>query len=361
MAIMQFGKKIKELRLKKGFSIQALADLVGVSKPAIQQYEDDTINPSNKVLKKISEVFGVGVWHFFSGKQKKLSLIDFRDGYTLLNEEVEKNIILDEVKNYAQKYIELITIMNEKVSFENPIEDIQIRNFSDVEKAAKKLRKKWRIGDSPIDDVTSLLESKGFIIITLERPTNSQGVCGYIEDEGGNIPVIIVNTFQDKEVTRKRFTIIHELGHFVLIFHEELGKELREQMCNYFASAMLLVEDALISYIGKDRTSLSLKELIYLKETYGISIQAIIYRAKNVGLITEATKWKWLDIYNSWYDSKKDFGAYEKSEEKPRRFEGLISKAIAEKRISREKAVELTGIPLDQLDEIYNNKILEIQ
>ncbi|MFT3749061.1 MAG: XRE family transcriptional regulator [Agriterribacter sp.] len=357
---MQFGEKIKGLRLKKGYSIQALADLVGVSKPAIQQYEDDTICPSNMVLKKISEALGVGVWYFFSGKQKKLSLIDFRDGHTLINEDEEKNIILDEVKSYAQKYIELVAIMNEKIPFENPIEDVEIKGYPDVEKAAKKLRKKWRIGDSPIDDVTSLLESKGFIILTVERPTNSQGVCGYIEDEGSNIPVIIVNTFQDKEVTRKRFTIIHELGHLVLMFHAEMSKELREQMCHYFASAMLLVEDAMISYIGKDRTSLSLKELIYIKETYGISIQAIIYRAKNVGLINELTKRKWLDIYNTWYDSKKDFGSYEKSEEKPRRFESLTAKAIAEKRISREKAVELTGIPLDQLDEIYNNKMLEI-
>ena len=307
---MRFGEKIKELRQKKGYSIQILADLVGVSKPAIQQYDDDTINPSNQVLKKIAEALGVGVWHFFTGKQKKINLVDFRDGYTLVNEETEKNIILDEIKTYAHKYIELITILNEKVSFENPIEDIEIKTFADVEKAAKKLRKKWRMGDSPIDDVTSLLESKGFIILTVERPTNSQGVYGYVEDEAGNIPVIIVNTFQDKEVTRKRFTIIHELAHLLLRFIAAIDKDLREQMCHYFASAMLIAEDALISYIGKDRTSISLKELTYLKETYGISIQAIIYRTQNVGLINESTKQKWLEIYNSWYVSKKDFGAY---------------------------------------------------
>ncbi|MCH5687311.1 ImmA/IrrE family metallo-endopeptidase [Niabella sp. W65] len=171
----------------------------------------------------------------------------------------------------------------------------------------------------------------------------------------------MVNTFQDNEVTRKRFTIMHELGHLVLIFNESISKDLQEQMCHYFASAMLLVDEVLVSYIGKDRTSLSLKELVYLKETYGISIQAIIYRVKNVGLIDDSTKRKWLDVYNSWHDNKKDFGAYEKSVEAPKRFENLIAKAIAEKRISREKAVELTDIPLDQLDEIYNNKMLEIQ
>jgi Zn-dependent peptidase ImmA (M78 family)/DNA-binding XRE family transcriptional regulator len=334
--------------------------MVGVSKPAIQQYEEDTISPSNKVLKKIAEALGVGVWYFFAGKQKRISLVDFRDGHTLFDEEIEKNIILDEVKSYAHKYIELITILKEKVPFENPIEDVEIKSFEDVEKAAKKVRKKWRVGDSPIDDVTTLLESKGLLILTVERPTQSQGVYGYIEDEGGNIPIIIVNIFRDEEVTRKRFTIIHELAHLFLKFSAQLTKDLQEQMCHYFASAMLLPEDAMISYIGKDRTSISLKELTYLKETYGISIQAIIYRAKNVGLINETTKRKWLDTYSSWYDSKKDFGTYDKSDERPRRFDNLIVRAVTEKRISKEKAVELTGIPLDQFDEIYNNKTLEL-
>ncbi|MCH5687312.1 helix-turn-helix transcriptional regulator [Niabella sp. W65] len=66
-------RKNKGVTAKRGYSIQTLADMVGVSKPAIQQYEDDTISPSNKVLKKISEALGVGVWYFFffSGKQKK--------------------------------------------------------------------------------------------------------------------------------------------------------------------------------------------------------------------------------------------------------------------------------------------------
>lgn len=357
---MQFGGKIKELRLKKGYSIQVLADLVGVSKPAIQQYEEDTINPSNKVLKGIADALGVGVWYFFASKSKDVKLIEFRDGHTLLDEELEKNIIQEEVKEHAKKYIEIMTLMGERLAFDNPVSDMEIRNFQDVEKAAKKLRKKWRLGDAPIDDVTGLLESKGFLIITIERPTNSQGVCGYIEDEVGNIPVIIVNVFNDKEITRKRFTILHELAHLLLIFFRDIEKEMQERMCHYFASAVLLVDEVLISYIGKDRTSISLNELVYVKESYGISIQAIIYRASNVHLITEPTKRRWLEIYNSWNENKMAFGSYLKSTEQPKRFENLLSKAIAEKRISKEKAVELSGIPLDQLDERYRNKLLDV-
>lgn len=357
---MQFGGKIKELRLKKGYSIQTLAELAGVSKPAIQQYEDNTITPSNKVLKQIADALSVGVWHFFSSKRREVKLLEFRDGHTLLDEEQEKVIIQEDVKDYFQKYIELVKILREKIMFENPLEDMQINNFADVEKAAKKVRKKWRLGEAPIDDVICLLESKGILIYTIDRPTKSQGVFGYIEDEEGNIPVIIVNTFEDKEVTRKRFTILHELAHIILLFHPSISKEMQEKMCHYFASAMLLVDAILIEHLGKDRTTVSLNELISVKEGYGISVQAIIFRAAAVGLISESTKWKWYNQYKEWKNEDKNFGSYIKSEEKPKRFNNLLSKAIAERRISREKAVELSGIPLDRLDEDFNTEMLDV-
>ncbi|TWF39590.1 Zn-dependent peptidase ImmA (M78 family) [Chitinophaga polysaccharea] len=358
---MQFGDKIKELRLKKGFSIQGLADLVGVSKPAIQQYEDGTITPSNKVLKKISEALGVRVWHFFSAPPQSIKLIEFRDGHTLQDEEKEKNTIRELIVTVAQKYLDLVTIMNERILFDNPVADTEISTNSDVEKAAKKLRKKWKIADSPIDDVTEFLELKGFIILTIERPTGSSGVCGYIEDTSGNIPVIIVNTFDDPEITRKRFTILHELAHLLLRFSSTLTKRDQENMCHYFAAAMLLPDEVLISAIGKDRTSISLIELISLKEAYGISIPAIIIRANNVGIINNITKDNWLQTYNIWRDSQMSLGRYTKSLEKPARIENLITKAIAEKRITWEKAAELTNTPIDKLEQMYRNGMLEIK
>lgn len=335
-----------------------LADMAGVSKPAIQQYEDDTIVPSNMVLKKVAGALGVGVWYFFPVKRKKISLVDFRDGHRLLDEQKEKDTILDIIRTEAQNYIDLLSILSENIIFENPLVDMLISSFSDVEKAVRKLRKKLKIGEAAIDDVTGLLESNGFIILTINRPTQSQGVCGFVDNDGTNVPVIIFNEFQDKEVTRKRFTILHELAHLILIFMDSVTKEQREQMCHYFASAMLLPEDALVSFIGKGRTSISFQELVELKESYGISIQAIIFRAKNIGMINEDTKRKWLDIYESWQHTK-NFGAYTKSQEKPRRFENLIARAIVEQRITKEKAMELTGTPIDLIEERYINKSFE--
>jgi transcriptional regulator with XRE-family HTH domain len=59
---MQLAGKLKELRGKKGQSLQAVADGVGVSKAHIWELERGTSkNPSLDLLKKLAEYFKVPI------------------------------------------------------------------------------------------------------------------------------------------------------------------------------------------------------------------------------------------------------------------------------------------------------------
>ena len=59
---MSLGAKIKELRLKKGVSLQAVADAVGASKPHIWELErGSTKNPSLELITKLADYFRVSV------------------------------------------------------------------------------------------------------------------------------------------------------------------------------------------------------------------------------------------------------------------------------------------------------------
>jgi Zn-dependent peptidase ImmA (M78 family)/DNA-binding XRE family transcriptional regulator len=359
---MNIGEKIKQLRLEKSYSLQQLADLAGLSKPAIQQYEDNTINPSNKALQAIARVLGVGLWSFFANKKTNLELADFRLGDTLSDVDKERKIIHRDIVDNSQSYIELEGILNEKIVFDNPIADLIINNYDDVEKAVIKLRKKWKLNDNPIDDVTGFLENKGIKIITVDRPTQSPGLCGRIKDGEQLIPIIIININQEhtREVTRKRFTILHELAHLVLILGDTVDKQLAEKLCNRFASAFLLPDAALKEYLGKDRTTISLEELKIIKQVYGISIQGIIYRAHNVGLISWEQCEKWGNQYETWRASEASLGNYSKSDETPSRFRRLLTKALAEKKISREKAAELLNMKIDEVEMQFINKSFDL-
>ncbi|HWB26306.1 MAG TPA: XRE family transcriptional regulator [Chitinophagaceae bacterium] len=359
---MTLGQKIKYFRQQKEYSLQVLADLAGLSKPAIQQYEDDTITPSSKALQAIARGLGKEVWSFFESAGKELELYEFRHGEALVDAESEKKAIYNEVIKYARDYIDLEEIVGDRIIFENPISEDEINGYDDIEVVAKKLRKKWKLNNNPIDDVCRFLESKGFKIITIDRPTNSPGLCGFLKEGEEKIPFIIINKHKVhvKEITRIRFTILHELAHLLLSFGHRVTKEQQEKFCNAFASSFLLPAEVLFDYLGKDRTHILLDELKNIKLDFGISIQGIIYKAHSSRLITESKCDEWLAAYDSWRAAGNDFGEYTKSKETSDRFERLILRGLAEKKISREKAAELMNINIDQLDIFLDNKIFKL-
>jgi len=95
------------------------------------------------------------------------------------------------------------------------------------------------------------------------------------------VPFVTVN--RDFPDDRVRFTAAHELGHLLCGFPERDGAE---SLCYAFAGAFLLPRDAVERALMPARRKISFWELKELKESYGISLQAIIYRARALGLVT---------------------------------------------------------------------------
>lgn len=59
------GSKIRELRIKKGFTQEQLGELIGVKKAAIQKYESGRVkNLKQATITKFSEIFDVPPWTF---------------------------------------------------------------------------------------------------------------------------------------------------------------------------------------------------------------------------------------------------------------------------------------------------------
>ena len=357
---MTIGDKIKQYRLNKSLSLQNLATLAGLSKATIQQYEDGAIKPSNKALIGVAQALNINIWNLFPNSDNELEIAEFRHGEKLEDADLEKKKIYGLVIDQSERYVEIEQLLDSEIDFENPLDnDVVISNYSDVEKAAAKIRKKWKLSDLPIDDVSSLLEEKGIRIITFNRDTQSPGACGFLKNGTKSIPFIILNNNHDhvREVTRKRFTILHESAHLIFKFAESVDKELEERLCNRFASAFLLPTESLYNYLGKNRTNISIEELKGLKEKYGISVLSIIYRARQTGLIDRETCDRWESLYDSWYSRGEEFGTYNKSKEEPGRFNRLVTRGYMEKRISKEKASELLNVSIEELGRRFKSNL----
>jgi Zn-dependent peptidase ImmA (M78 family)/transcriptional regulator with XRE-family HTH domain len=353
-----FATKLKELRERNNLSLQELADQVGVAKQSIHKFENGIVTPSSETLLKISDALNVSYSFFYENPVSynlTLQNIKFREKHKIDNEQLE-NEIKEDVCKYLSKFMELSAILDEDLEFENPLAGFEIATDKDIEKAAKLIRKKWKIGNAPITDVVETLENKGVFVVEISRLEDFSGLSGMVNEE---IPIIVLNEYFNS-IERKRFTALHELGHIVLEFSEELSDSKLERYCDMFAGAILLVDDVLYSELGKNRTVITLAELKRIKELYGISIKAIIMRASTSGFIDNKTSKEWWQSYKEWNanDSPSDFGTY-RSGEKVQRFSKMLVRGVAEKRLSISKAAELADKKIDvmrkELDELNFN------
>lgn len=348
--------KLKELRDRKCLSLQELANQVGVAKQSIHKFENGIVSPSSETLLKIADALNVSYSYFYENHIKynlNLQNIKFREKHKIRNEKLE-NEIKEDVCRYLSKFMELSEIMDETLEFENPLDGFEIASDKDIEKAAKIIRKKWKIGNGPITDVVETLEAKGLFIVEISRLEDFTGLSGLANDQ---IPIIVLNE-KFLSIERKRFTALHELGHIVLQFSTTLSEAKLERFCDSFAGAILLIDDVLYEELGKNRTVITLAELKRIKELYGISVQAIIMRASASGFIDNKTFKDWWKSYDEWNSNeikRDDFGNY-RSSEKTQRFKKMLVSGVAEKRLSISKAAELADKKIDvlrkELDEL---------
>jgi Zn-dependent peptidase ImmA (M78 family) len=138
---------------------------------------------------------------------------------------------------------------------------------------------------------------------------------------------------------RQRFNAAHELGHIMLDATQE-GQE--EKAAHRFAAAFLVPEQAARMELGMARHYLEPHELLLLKRKYGLSMAAWIYRAKDLGILSEHEVTRmWRDFRTrGWH--KQEPGEPFPAEE-PTRLRRLTWRLVAEDVISRSRAAELLG------------------
>lgn len=93
--MVNFGNRLKTLRIKKKLTQQQLADLLGLTKSVISAYENGLRYPAYDVLIKIARIFKVST-DFLLGVEIKREI----DTSGLTDEQVEALIVLiDTIRN----------------------------------------------------------------------------------------------------------------------------------------------------------------------------------------------------------------------------------------------------------------------
>lgn len=332
------ASRLKSARLMNGLSLQGLADKIDnrITKQSLSKYELGQVIPDSEMIGIISEALGVRPDYFFADQVLEFGTIEFRklESYPAK----ERTRIVEIAKDELGRYLELEQILGIETRFENPISHISISSPQDIEEAAQTLRNRWGLGTGPLSNLIELLEDHHVKVLEIESTEEFDGFCTWVN--GKNIPLIVLNKAKLNDAPdRKRFTALHELAHLLLEVNH-LPERDKERYCHAFATAMLIPQERLRIELGGKRSKLSFHELGAIKQQYGISMQALVYRAKDLGLISDNYFRQFYAVFNQLGYRKNEPVAYEGSEHS-NRFSQLLFRALAEDFISMSKAAAL--------------------
>lgn len=334
-----FGERFKSARLMNGFSLQDLADAIDnkVSRQALHRYEKGEVIPDAEKIHLLSEALNVSFDYFFRSTKVELGEVEYRKLSKMPQKEAA--MINEKTKEYLSRYLELEEILGLPNEFEHPLKDFPVvTEYKHVNQVANILRDKWELGKGPIFNIVELLEDKKIKVVKLDVAEDFDGLQTFVN---GNIPVIAYNIRKANKPDRIRFTLLHELAHLLLKFGNLTEKE-KETLCHQFSGAMLLPEETIKEELGAHRNKLSTLELGNIKKQYGISMQAIVMRAKACGIINDHYT-KQFFFFMKQMNWKVDEPVEYEGAEESNRFEQLLFRALIEDQISMSKAAALSN------------------
>ena len=343
------GHRLKAARFAAGLTLRDLSARINnrVTAQAISKYEHDETMPSSGVLIALATALDVPVDYLASDREMALEAIEFRRKKLTGSREVAR--IEATVMHLMERYLTVEELLGlPSVAWDKPRAAPWpvLHDVTETEHAAQGLRDHWGLGAVPISNLVRLSEDRGIKVVSTELKSVDGLTANVRRGDGITASVIVVNGGHWGE--RQRFTIAHELGHMVLDVDSKVDNE---AAANRFAGAFLMPADTLRAEIGKCRSSVSWDELLELKRMFGVSLQAIAHRCKELGIFSNGLfRQLFAEFRRKGWRSPPYREPLAMAGEKPRRFERLCFRAVVEGAISEAKAAELLGHSVHELN-----------
>lgn len=285
--------RLRIARELSGLSLDDLSKTMHscVTKQSLSKYELGAMKPLSKRMDYLSEALGVPK-QFFTGEGLSIDIPKLRTSSqrNLTEEELltTESIILF----HAERFRTIANKLHVSVDFDCPLLGKPISSFDDILSSSEELRQAWSCGDGAIPSVLRLFERRGIWIFDNNLPDQVLGLSTWVDNK---YPLIILDTRKEKTtIERLRFTAVHELGHLLFKFPEDIDEE---KMCNKFASLFLFPKQTFNQELcNPRRKELYLEELIDLHMAYGVSVAAIVHEAYDLGIIDR-------DHYVYWFET----------------------------------------------------------
>lgn len=271
-------KMLMLAREARGLTQMELADLAGINRSNISRFEQDEMGFSDDVLIKLIEALKFPE-HFFMQNEEVLPPALYR----------RRDKVPAKILSYIDANLNIYRLNMQRLfeAMKLEVKEIPLLPVSEngtPANVAQKLREIWNIPKGEVANVIDLLETNGIMTLAVDFKTDRVDSRSILISN--KYPVIFYNKALLGD--RLRFTLAHELGHIVmhtrqaLLSTEEVGHE-----ANLFAAEFLMPEKEIQADFNEN---INLDLLARLKKKWKVSMQAILYRANDLNMLTDNQK-----------------------------------------------------------------------
>lgn len=280
------SERLTLARELKGLTKAKLASLVDVTPATISGWEKGTIKPNRRSIAKTALALGVSVDFFYGFKVPEVGNPHYRSHRTTPKGR----------RVQARAYVKTIAMVLSAVEGKLSLPKVNLPSFpvdedekeNSPEQVANLVRAHFGVQSGPISNMVRLLERNGVVVSFGEATSSAIDAYSTIVADLGR-PVVVM--FPNKgDYYRQRFDVAHELGHLVMHAENDDDEEYyKEEQANRFASEFLApmhqVRDQLPTKIGRA----GWQQLRQVKEQWGISMAALLYKSRQYGHIDYST------------------------------------------------------------------------
>lgn len=281
------GSRLTMARHLAGLRKSDLASLVKMSPTAVAGWESGAKQPTAATVAQLALSLSVDPG-FFAARPDDVASISAAPHFRSLR--TTSQLARDQALAYGHLAVDVAASFERHVEFPDvsvPLIPVDLEDSSGdgPELAAQQLRAAWGIGEGPVGHLVRALEHHGVLVVF--SPPQTAAVDAYSFDSRLR-PVIVLNPIK-RDYYRQRFDVAHELGHLVMHGDAEPGSRVVEEQAHRFASELLMPAAEIFELLPTTMNRSAWVTLARLKEHWGVSIQALLFRARRLGRLGDVS------------------------------------------------------------------------
>lgn len=281
--------RLTQARRLAGLTKKEVAEHLGVTPAAVGQYETGVSRPRPDLMPQMAKVLEVPVQYFIAGRPSQrldASMAHFRSLRSTPKAQRERALA------FAEQVWELTYALERRVQL--PPVDLPgfaggevhpgVALSSEPTAAAQELRRQWGLGDGPVTHLVRRMEAHGIVVVLPAEADAAAATVDAFSSRSAR-PLVVLTRNRANDVYRHRFTAAHELGHLVL-HGDATGDSRQERDADAFAAEFLTPQASILPLLPR---RMDLGHLTGLRRSWGVSVHSLVYRCRELGLISDAT------------------------------------------------------------------------